>query len=840
MDTSYLRLRPKDDLNALWVVEDAANYIPEEIGETGVDSDPENDPTVKELCIPTRNLNLEEGGFLLAHGNTAVWRFMQVPLPAQGPSRFPAIAENPDATYVLLVDGVDDSHYNPNFDWSRHLPSNVPLDRRSHDKYTPRALDLLFKFFTSWCFRIVPALFLRDMYRALIVPRSHTPPKTPHYSPMLHNALVALGTAFLDDPNIRDFKSRRCFADAAKRYIEVECQKPQLSVVHALDILASFHSSQGDQTVGFLYFGQSLSHSLETPIFDRGCVIVGLGVDCSDWVKLGLIDETERLDRNWAHWTTFSQDVCWSLYVGRDFCVMSPLISPVPVPFVDTDLDQMPWCHPPAGIAPQANYLSKTFAATCELLMIARRIMDVVNNLNRARSRPLVLDELITDIDIKLNTWKSSLSPEVDISIASRPTATPHRLMLHLTYWWLFILLHRPFFHRRAKLIHSTDKEIDHVKLCKRAAENIMELLATWRSLYTLRYAPITLIQTVFSAGTVYLLWGVQATSGPRVAHKELKTALDQQKLCHQYLVEIGKSWQCATNIAGILKNLMQKQLEPVLERRQLVPRLAEDEGIIPPAIRRSSSASSRKRTTVPQPRKGKQRKSSKGRGQALDTVLPPLDATSNISIRPRNSFSAPQIQTSTSSSSTSSFSSPPIQISAPTSSTSSFFPPPIQASTSASSATSFGHLDAWGYRNSVGGSVSSSPNTTFSPPSPSVFGNFSPEIPQQGYINHNPAPAPVVVEGPPPALNMGNMGDGQGYMHEHRDPIYSFTEVPWFLANQADSSSSSSSFDLGGALWPSVEPMNIGGDQEYRYEDDAMTDEDRAELNYWLQQLQS
>jgi hypothetical protein len=70
---------------------------------------------------------------------------------------------------------------------------------------------------------------------------------------------------------------------------------------------------------------------------------------------------------------------------------------------------------------------------------------------------------------IKLNTWKSSLSPEVDISItgiASRSTATPHRLMLHLTYWWLFILLHRPFFHRRAKLIHSTDKEIDHVKVC--------------------------------------------------------------------------------------------------------------------------------------------------------------------------------------------------------------------------------------------------------------------------------------------------------------------------------------------------------------------------------------
>ncbi|KIJ91142.1 hypothetical protein K443DRAFT_8514 [Laccaria amethystina LaAM-08-1] len=34
----------------------------------------------------------------------------------------------------------------------------------------------------------------------------------------------------------------------------------------------------------------------------------------------------------------------------------------------------------------------------------------------------MVFDELITDIDIKLNTWKSSLSPEVDIGIASRPS----------------------------------------------------------------------------------------------------------------------------------------------------------------------------------------------------------------------------------------------------------------------------------------------------------------------------------------------------------------------------------------------------------------------------------
>ena len=55
MDTSYLRLRPKDDSDAMWVTEDVADYIPEQIS---VDSDTENDPTVKELCRPTRNLSV--------------------------------------------------------------------------------------------------------------------------------------------------------------------------------------------------------------------------------------------------------------------------------------------------------------------------------------------------------------------------------------------------------------------------------------------------------------------------------------------------------------------------------------------------------------------------------------------------------------------------------------------------------------------------------------------------------------------------------------------------------------------------------------------------------------
>jgi hypothetical protein len=203
---------------------------------------------------------------LQLYGSTSIFQY--APKNPDRRSRFPEIIEKTSECYVLLVDGVDDSHYNPDFDWSRHLPPEVPLERREHDKYVPRPycyfcslnvsrlLDLLFKFFASWCLRIVPPLFLRDMWRALIGPSSQPPPKTTHYSPMLHNALMAFATAYSDNPRIRDLKSRQYFAQLAKSYIDKECQSPNISVVHALSILGSFHASQGDQTLGYMYFGE--------------------------------------------------------------------------------------------------------------------------------------------------------------------------------------------------------------------------------------------------------------------------------------------------------------------------------------------------------------------------------------------------------------------------------------------------------------------------------------------------------------------------------------------------------------------------------------------------------
>jgi hypothetical protein len=171
--------------------------------------------------------------------------------------------------------------------------------------------------------------------------------------------------------------------------------------------------------------------------------------------------------------------------------------------------------------------------------------------------------------------WKSFLTDDLDITPESLLTATPHKLMLHMIYWWLFILLHRPFFHR----------DIDHVNvgnisfnliagnLYNLASLSYVVVLQTilwsysiWRALYKLRYCPVTLIQIAFSAGTVYLLKAMQPNSGTRISLEELRQSLDQETLVQKYLQEMGLSWDCATKDSDTLRKLKNEQVGPLLD----------------------------------------------------------------------------------------------------------------------------------------------------------------------------------------------------------------------------------------------------------------------------------
>jgi len=99
-----------------------------------------------------------------------------------------------------------------------------------------RALDLLFKFCTSFCMRVVPPLFLRDMCHVSLAPSSQERPKTA----MLRNALVGLALAFLDDSKFRDLKTRLYFIDRQRVTWRLNANN-RISALSKYCLLGSFY-----------------------------------------------------------------------------------------------------------------------------------------------------------------------------------------------------------------------------------------------------------------------------------------------------------------------------------------------------------------------------------------------------------------------------------------------------------------------------------------------------------------------------------------------------------------------------------------------------------------------
>lgn len=223
------------------------------------------------------------------------------------------------------------------------------------------------------------------MYRSLSSPALV---ETEHYSPMLHNALVAMACSFSDDPAIRDMETKRAFLTQAKSFMDGECQEPNISTIQGLDIIGSCHSTMAEQTLGYMYLGMSgrTSQAREflqlSQIKGAHFIKVGLSADCSSWVTSGLISAQIMTERSWAYWALYATDVFWSLYVGRDCCLPDPssATEKVSLPPVDEKIDLAVWNWSASSrkVPNQPCRILTIFVASCELMMIGRKIIDVV------------------------------------------------------------------------------------------------------------------------------------------------------------------------------------------------------------------------------------------------------------------------------------------------------------------------------------------------------------------------------------------------------------------------------------------------------------------------------
>ena len=125
----------------------------------------------------------------------------------------------------------------------------------------------------------------------------------------------------------------------------------------------------------------------------------------------------------------------------------------------------------------------------------------------------------------------------------------------------------------------------------------------------------------------------MQASSGTRVARKELRHSLDQETLVQQYLQEIGVSWNCATHISVTLRRLMVEQVRPhldLMDRKNIpispglqIPADIGDEEENNSGRGRSRSSSSRSSITKLAPQISHPRNISTGSGQSSLSAPP-------------------------------------------------------------------------------------------------------------------------------------------------------------------------------------------------------------------------
>jgi hypothetical protein len=79
---------------------------------------------------------------------------------------------------------------------------------------------------------------------------------------------------------------------------------------------------------------------------------------------------------------------------------------------------------------------------------------------------------------------------------------------------------------------------------------------------------PLTIVQVLFNAGTIFLLRALQATTSPRIAHGALNTALAQVETCLKYLQEVAGTWPSGVRTRDTLQAIVNDRLRPVLARR--------------------------------------------------------------------------------------------------------------------------------------------------------------------------------------------------------------------------------------------------------------------------------
>ncbi|TIA48254.1 hypothetical protein D6C77_09976 [Aureobasidium pullulans] len=387
-------------------------------------------------------------------------------------------------------------------------------------------------------------LFHRDFMRGR--PPPDTRRKTEYCTPLLVNAILALGCHFTSLPGARENPEDSAtagdhFFREAKRLImdNDEYERPKMTTVQALALMSVREAGCGREAKGWVYSGMS---------FRMACDM-GLNIDSSGLAHGTdrAIDSEEEDARRITFWGCFLFDKCWSNYLGRLPQLPSSAIT-VPKFDVFPGEDSASWApYTDSGFMSARAQPARTRTVALQISVLCEISNDLMrhfynpSDMDKSRGRQAEL-KMLSDIHTRLETWRRNLPAEMEPKEGGLSSV----LTMHMFFQLLFIHLFRPFL----KYNQSTSPlpaNVSPRRLCTQAAAMISKLMRLYKRSHGLRQICNVTVYIMHSACTIHLL--------------NLPDKNARRDIIHgiKHLEEIGEGWLGARRTLSILSVMARK-----------------------------------------------------------------------------------------------------------------------------------------------------------------------------------------------------------------------------------------------------------------------------------------
>ncbi|KAF2723790.1 hypothetical protein K431DRAFT_282484 [Polychaeton citri CBS 116435] len=405
-------------------------------------------------------------------------------------------------------------------------------------------LNMYFTWHYTYFTTLSKSLFYRDFL--LGRPPPHAKRKTQYCTPLLVNAILALGCHFTSHGGAREVTDDSAtagdhFFREAKRLIKEndEHEKPRLTTVQALALMSVREAGCGREAKGWVYSGMS---------FRMACDM-GLNIDSGQLStnKNQSPDEAEEDCRRITFWGCYLFDKCWSNYLGRLPQLPTSLVT-VPKAEVFLDEEASQWSpYTDSGFSQAHAQPARTRAVALQIT----NLCEISNDLMRYFYNPLDMEKTkgkqvelkkLSEMHTRLEAWRRELPKELEPKEGGLSSV----IVMHMFFQLLFIHLFRPFL-KYTQATSPLPANVSPRKLCTQAAATISKLLRLYKRSHGLRQICNIAVYIAHSACTIHLL--------------NLPDKNARRDIIHgvKHLEEIAEGWLCARRTLSVLSTLARK-----------------------------------------------------------------------------------------------------------------------------------------------------------------------------------------------------------------------------------------------------------------------------------------